>query len=172
MGLFLRRHRRHKNGKDHTYWSLVENQRCPSGKVIQRQAIYLGELDQAQHQAWSALSSKFSPTSPNPTPELAFSPSTEALSPAVPPPRIHFSEFSLHNPRQWGACWIADRLWRDLQLSEFWSQRLPPSREGTDWLQILQVLVTYRLIDPGSEFRLHREWFSQSAMAGGNGVTS
>jgi transposase len=165
MGLFLRRHRRHKNGKDHTYWSLVENHRCSSGKVIQRQAIYLGELDQAQHQAWSALSSKFSPTSPNPTPELAFSPSTEDPSPAVPPPRIHFSEFSLHNPRQWGACWIADRLWRDLQLSEFWSQRLPPSREGTDWLQILQVLVTYRLIDPGSEFRLHREWFSQSAMA-------
>jgi hypothetical protein len=47
MGLFLRRHQRHKNGKDHTYWSLVENQRSPSGKVIQRQALYLGELDQA-----------------------------------------------------------------------------------------------------------------------------
>jgi len=83
----------------------------------------------------------------------------------VPPPKIHFSDFSLHNPRQWGACWIADRLWQDLHLSRFWHHRLPPSREGTQWTQILQVLVTYRLIDPGSEFRLHREWFSHSAMA-------
>ena len=165
MGLFLRRHFRHKNGKDHTYWSLVENQRSPSGKVIQRQAIYLGELDRAQHQAWSTLASRFSAAPPSQGPELAFASSPKAPSPEVPPPKIHFSDFSLHNPRQWGACWIADRLWQDLHLSQFWLQRLPPSREGTQWTQILQVLVTYRLIDPGSEFRLHREWFSHSAMA-------
>ena len=165
MGLFLRRHLRHKNGKDHTYWSLVENRRSPSGKVIQRQAIYLGELDRAQHQAWSTLASRFSAPSPSQGPELAFASSPKAPSPEVPAPRIHFSDFSLHNPRQWGACWIADRLWQDLQLSQFWLQRLPPSREGTQWTQILQVLVTYRLIDPGSEFRVHREWFSHSAMA-------
>lgn len=165
MGLFLRRHFRHKNGKDHTYWSLVENRRSPSGKVIQRQAIYLGELDRAQHQAWSTLASRFSAPPPSQGPQLAFASSPKAPSPEVPPPKIHFSEFSLHNPRQWGACWIADRLWQDLQLSQFWLQRLPPSREGTQWTQILQVLVTYRLIDPGSEFRLHREWFSHSAMA-------
>ncbi len=165
MGLFLRRHLRHKNGKDHTYWSLVENQRSPSGKVIQRQAIYLGELDRAQHQAWSTLASRFSAAPPSQGPELAFASSPKAPSPEVPPPKIHFSDFSLHNPRQWGACWIADRLWQDLHLSQFWLQRLPPSREGTQWTQILQVLVTYRLIDPGSEFRLHREWFSHSAMA-------
>lgn len=165
MGLFLRRHFRHKNGKDHTYWSLVENQRSPSGKVIQRQAIYLGELDRAQHQAWSTLASRFSAAPPSQGPELAFASSPKAHSPEVPSPKIHFSDFSLHNPRQWGACWIADRLWQDLHLSQFWLQRLPPSREGTQWTQILQVLVTYRLIDPGSEFRLHREWFSHSAMA-------
>lgn len=165
MGLFLRRHLRHKNGKDHTYWSLVENRRSPSGKVIQRQAIYLGELDRAQHQAWSTLASRFSAPPPSQGPELAFAPYPKAPSPEVPPPKIHFSDFSLHNPRQWGACWIADRLWQDLQLSQFWLHRLPPSREGTQWTQILQVLVTYRLIDPGSEFRLHREWFSHSAMA-------
>ncbi len=165
MGLFLRRHLRHKNGKDHTYWSLVENRRSPSGKVIQRQAIYLGELDRAQHQAWSTLASRFSAPPPSQGPELAFASSPKASSPEVLPPKIHFSDFSLHNPRQWGACWIADRLWQDLQLSQFWLQRLPPSREGTQWTQILQVLVTYRLIDPGSEFRLHREWFSHSAMA-------
>ncbi|MFM9048868.1 MAG: hypothetical protein ACKOMX_02335, partial [Actinomycetota bacterium] len=61
MGPFLRRHQRHKNGKDHTYWSLVENQRSPSGKVIQRQSLYIGELDQAQQEAWAALATRLVP---------------------------------------------------------------------------------------------------------------
>jgi hypothetical protein len=56
-------------------------------------------------------------------------------------------------------------LWRDLQLDRFWAARLPPSRKGTRWDQVLQVLVAYRLIAPGSEWRLHREWFGNSAMA-------
>ena len=43
--------------------------------------------------------------------------------------------------------------------------RLPPSRKGTQWDQILQVLVAYRLIAPGSEWKLHRDWFGKSAMA-------
>src|SRR5208283_3139903 len=45
-----------------------------------------------------------------------------------------------------------------------WAERLPDSREGTCWRHILQTLVCYRLIDPGSEWRLHRLWFEQSAM--------
>jgi transposase len=55
-------------------------------------------------------------------------------------------------------------LWQQLKLDEFWTPRLPCSREGTQWRQVLQTLVSYRLIDPGSEWRLHRQWFSQSAM--------
>ncbi|MBM9515358.1 IS1634 family transposase, partial [Desulfobulbus marinus] len=39
------------------------------------------------------------------------------------------------------------------------------SRKGTKWLNVLKTLVTYRLISPGSEWRLHREWFRNSAMA-------
>ena len=38
------------------------------------------------------------------------------------------------------------------------------SREGTDWEHVLQTLCSYRLLDPGSEWRLHRVWFDQSAM--------
>lgn len=68
-------------------------------------------------------------------------------------------------PRQWGACWLALELWRQLDLDSFWSGRLPPSREGTPWLKVLKTLVAYRLIDPGSEWRLHRQWFDASAMA-------
>lgn len=165
MGLFLRRYRRHKNGKDHAYWSIVENSRSPSGKVLQRQVIYLGELTQAQHQAWEALATKFSSPPPSEVDQPTLLPLPSDPAPAPPTPTIRFSDFSLHHPRQWGACWIADRLWRDLQFDAFWKRHLPPSREGTDWTAILQTLVTYRLIDPGSEFRLHRDWFSRSAMA-------
>ncbi len=71
----------------------------------------------------------------------------------------------LYRPRQWGACWLAGQLWRELQLDRFWADRLPPSRKGTRWDQVLQVLVAYRLIAPGSEWKLHRDWFGNSAMA-------
>src|SRR6195256_226488 len=71
----------------------------------------------------------------------------------------------LHRPRQWGACWLACHLYEQLQLDRFFAPLLPNSREGTSWQHILQTLVCYRLIDPGSEWRLHRQWFEQSAMA-------
>jgi len=79
--------------------------------------------------------------------------------------QLRLSEMRLCRPRQWGACWLAGQLWRALQLDRFWATRLPPSRKGTQWDQILQVLVVYRLIAPGSEWKLHRDWFGKSAMA-------
>ena len=63
-----------------------------------------------------------------------------------------------------GACWLAGELWDLLQLDAFWQPRLPPSRKGTRWLNVLKTLVAYRLIDPGSEWRLHRHWFDHSAL--------
>jgi hypothetical protein len=59
-----------------------------------------------------------------------------------------------------------------LRLSEFWSSRLPPSREGTRWLNVLMTLVIYRLIDPGSEWRLHRQSQTHSDVANGEGKMS
>jgi transposase len=60
---------------------------------------------------------------------------------------------------------LAGELWNQLQLDEFWSARLPPSRQGTRWLNVLKTLVAYRLIDPGSEWRLHRQWYEQTAIS-------
>ena len=79
--------------------------------------------------------------------------------------RVELSELRLRRPRQWGACWLALLLWRELQLDQFWSKRLGSSRKGTRWDQVLFVLVAYRLLAPGSEWRLHREWFQRSALA-------
>ena len=78
--------------------------------------------------------------------------------------RVKLSELQLRHPRQWGACWLACHLYEELGLDQFWAERLPPSRKGTRWDLVLQTLCAYRLIDPGSEWRLHRHWFEHSAM--------
>ena len=77
--------------------------------------------------------------------------------------RLH--ELKVLRPRQWGGCWLSGVLWEQLRLDDFWRGRLGVSREGTDWLDILKTLVSYRLISPGSEWRLHREWYLRSGMA-------
>jgi hypothetical protein len=79
--------------------------------------------------------------------------------------RLRLSALRLCRPRQWGACWLALSVWAMLQLDRFWADRLPPSRKGTRWDQELFVLVAYRLLAPGSEWRLHRQWFEWTALA-------
>jgi hypothetical protein len=79
--------------------------------------------------------------------------------------RVRLSELRLCRARQWGACWLVVKLCQELELNRFWSERLSPSRKGTRWDQVLLVLVAYRLIAPGSEWRLHREWFGRTALA-------
>src|SRR5580693_4250530 len=163
--MFLRQIRRKKDGKTHVYWNIVENRRLDDGRVVQRQVLYLGEIGSSQAAAWRKAIEVFD--------EAAGEPRTLALFPedrcaaiddawAV---RVCLSALTLRRPRQWGACWLAGQLWRELQLDRFWAERLPPSRKGTRWDQILQVLAAYRLIAPGSEWRLHRDWFGNSAMA-------
>ncbi|HEX7507382.1 MAG TPA: IS1634 family transposase, partial [Polyangia bacterium] len=89
----------------------------------------------------------------------------------TPPPgevdtlQVRLSELRLEHPRQWGACWLGDQLWQRLQLDEFFAARLPPSREGTDWEKVVRILTIYRLLNPGSEWRLHRHWFATTALA-------
>jgi len=64
-----------------------------------------------------------------------------------------------------GACWLASQFWEQVGMDRFWAARLPPNRKGTRWDWVLQILVTYRWVDPGSEWRLYRHWFEHSAMA-------
>jgi transposase len=78
--------------------------------------------------------------------------------------RVKLEGMRLERARQWGACWLGLELWGWLELDEFWGARLVRSRKGTDWLHVLKTLSIYRLLDPGSEWRLHRQWFERSAM--------
>lgn len=164
--MFLKMTRRWKDGKEHRYWSLVENRRVDCGrKVVQRHVLYLGEINSSQQAAWRKTIEVFENGSPQAQTLALFPedrcPSTEDKQVV----RIRLDGLELHRPRQWGACWLANVLYEKLELDAFWRARLPTSRKGTRWDQVLQTLVSYRLIDPGSEWRLHREWYDKSAMA-------
>mgnify|MGYP006294178859 CR=1 FL=1 len=164
--MFLRSKTRTKNGKTHRHFSVVENQRVAGGRVVQRQVLHLGELNDAQHAGWvraiEALTGE-----PGERRQMALFPDDRESLPELDceSVQVKIKGIRLHRPRQWGGCFLALWLWDFLSLDEFWQPRLEPSRKGTRWLNVLKMLTVYRLIDPGSEFRLHSEWAETSAIA-------
>jgi hypothetical protein len=166
--MFLRCKKRRKDGKEHLYWSVVENRRISAGRVLQRQVLYLGELNGRQEAAWRKTVELFG-EDPNQTSQVALFDENHLPSVVaegdVPIVAIRLSSMRLVRPRQWGACWLGCELWRQLGLDTFWQHKIPSGRQGARWDKILQVLTLYRLIAPGSEWRLHRHWFEQSALA-------
>ena len=164
--MFLRKTPRKKDGKTHDYWSVVENKRVAGGRVVQRHVLYLGEINSSQAAVWRKAIEVLDDDAGHPR-TLALFPEDRCagIAPDRSVVQLRLSDMRLCRPRQWGACWLAGQLWRELELDRFWADRLPPSRKGTQWDQVLQVLVSYRLIAPGSEWKLHRDWFGKSAMA-------
>ena len=162
--MFLRKTERRKNGKTHLYWSVVENRRLDDRHVVQRHVLYLGEINSSQAEAWRRAIEVFDEDEGR-SRSLALFPEDRCEVAADDVVRLRLSQMRLCRPRQWGACWLVGVLWRELRLDRFWAERLPKSRKGTRWDHVLQVLTTYRLIAPGSEWRLHRQWFLDSAMA-------
>jgi DDE family transposase len=164
--MFLRKTQRKKDGKTHDYWSVVENKRAAGGRVVQRHVLYLGEINSSQAAVWRKAIEVFDDDAGHPR-TMALFPEDRcaAVASDASVVQLRLSDMRLCRPRQWGACWLAGQLWRELQLDRFWADRLPPSRKATQWDQVLQVLASYRLIAPGSEWKLHRDWFGKSAMA-------
>jgi transposase len=166
--MFLRCSKRLKDGKAHLYLSIVENRRLADGRILQRHVLYLGEINGIQEAAWRRTVELFGQDESAPQQVALFS---EEHAPValraddLPVVRLKLSEMSLRRPRQWGACWLGCELWQQLGLDAFWREALPASREGTRWDQVLLTLTLYRLIEPGSEWRLHRHWFDHTAIA-------
>jgi transposase len=164
--MFLRSTIRRKDGKEHRYFSVVENKRVSGGRVVQKHLLYLGEINGSQELAWRRTIEVLDEDSHRPR-SLALFPEDrcEGFLPDASIVRLKLSELRLCRPRQWGGCWLALSLWEELGLDRFWAERLPPGRKGTRWDQVLLVLVAYRLLAPGSEWRLHREWFERTALS-------
>jgi len=153
-----------KDGKEHFYWSLVENRRCRGNRIVQHTLLYLGEINDSQKEQWIRAIEVFDEDRGK-SDQLTLFAAGQQLPEAAPDGvQVRLKDFEMHRPRQWGACWLFTEIWRELALEEFWRPRLGCSREGTDWEHVLQTLCCYRLLDPGSEWRLHRVWFEQTAM--------
>jgi len=163
--MYLKCHPRIKDGKEHRYWSIAEKHRCADGRAVDRHLLYLGEINDSQQASWLRCIETVEEGTHRQL-RLALFPADRAI-PAHAADigvQLRLSAFRLERPRQWGACWVVCQLWTHLQLDQFWRDRLPPSREGTSWYHVLLLLVAYRLLAPGSEWRLHREWVHHSAM--------
>jgi DDE family transposase len=163
--MFLRTTIRNKHGKAHKYFSIVENKRLADGRIAQRHVLYLGEISECQALAWRQSIEVLEEGQAKPRLLSLFDADhceTQSRDQSVVGVRL--KELRLWRPRQWGACWLVVKLWRELELDRFWAERLGISRKGTRWEDVLLVLVAYRLIAPGSEWRLHRQWFGQSAL--------
>jgi len=162
--MFLRSILRKKNGKEHESFSIVENKRVAGGKVVQRHVLYLGEINSSQQAAWRRTIEIFEEGELQPKTVALFPEDRAVALSSEQIVRIRLKDLQLKRPRQWGACWLASVLYEKLQLDGFWAQKLPPNRKGTRWDLVLQTLITYRLLDPGSEWKLHRQWFEATAM--------
>ena len=161
--MFRRSKKRCKDGKLHCYWSIVENRRVRGGGVVQRQVLYLGEINERQRAAWARSIEVFVGDQVAPKQMAIFREGESAPVSDCEVVEVRLTDFELRRPRQWGGCWLACVLWDQLELDAFWKPRLPPSRKGTRWLNVFKTMVIYRLLDPGSEWRLHRHWFEHSA---------
>ena len=163
--MFLRTTTRNKHGKAHKYFSIVENKRLADGRIAQRHVLYLGEISESQALAWRQSIEVLEEGQTKPRLLSLFDADhCETQSQDQSVVGVRLKELRLWRPRQWGACWLVVKLWRELELDRFWAERLGISRKGTRWEDVLLVLVAYRLIAPGSEWRLHRQWFGQSAL--------
>ncbi|MBV6417665.1 MAG: IS1634 family transposase ISVsp2 [Steroidobacteraceae bacterium] len=163
--MFLRATTRKKDGKVHCYYSVVENRRVAGGRVVQRHVLYLGEINASQERAWRRSIEVIEDGADAPRTVALFPEDrVTGLLPDASIVTLKLAAMRLVRPRQWGACWLALTLWQTLDLDVFFAERLAPSRKGTRWDLAVFVLAAYRLISPGSEWRLHREWYGRTAL--------
>ena len=161
--MFLKANKRRKDGKVHVYWSLMESVRV-GRRVFQRQALYLGELNDSQRAGWQHAVEAFDEKGE--AQQLKLFPEDRAPAGADGQVvKIRMDALSVRNLRNWGEIWLGLELWNRLGLDEFWTPRLEPGRKGTDWLAILKSIVLYRLTDPGSELRMHSQWLANTAVS-------
>jgi len=162
--MFLRFNTRKKDGKEHRYWSVVENRRLRVGQTIQRTVLYLGEINDTQQAAWRKSLQVINETNQL-TEQICLFPEDREIPPdVVNGLQVKLSELTLQRPRVFGDCWLGCRLWDELELGPFWHERLPVGKAQVPWSKVLELLTVRQLVAPGSKWHLHRRWFLSSAM--------
>ena len=147
--MFLRFNTRKKDGKLHRYWSVVENRRLRTSRVIQRTVLYLGEINDTQEAAWRKSLEVFNEDTQGPEQVSLFAEDREIPRDVLNGLRVKLSEMELRHPRAFGHCWLACRLWDELELDWFWQDRLAKGREEVPWIKVLELLTAHRFLAPG-----------------------
>jgi transposase len=164
LPMFLRSTQRKKTDRIHRYFSVVENRRLPGSRTVQRTVLYLGEINDQQQAAWRKTLEVFDEDEQDYRTLSLFPDDREVPADVLDSIQVKLSGLELRRPRAFGSCWLGCELWRQLGLDEFWQQRLPEVREAVSWEKVLQLQVVNCLLDPGSDFRLHRQWYVDTAM--------
>ncbi len=162
--MFLRYNTRKKDGKEHRYWSVVENRRLRRGQTTQRTVLYLGEINDTQQAAWRKSLEVIHETDQRTEQICLFPEDRQIPADVLNGLQIKLSELTLQRPRVFGDCWLGCRLWDELNLSSFWRGCLPKGKVQVPWFKVLELLSVRQLVAPGSKWHLHRRWFLSSAM--------
>src|SRR5438552_4995538 len=160
--MFLRPHQRSKDGKDHTYWSLVETVRRPSGPR-QRTLCYLGELNSSAQARWLKTVEVFNEQGE--TEQLKLFPShiePPANNPQVV--RVLVNRVRLERTRQFGTCFLGWEVWKRLELNRFFEREMDGEAAEVPWSRVAAVLAINRLCAPGSELAIEERWYPATAL--------
>jgi transposase len=160
--MFLRSHRRAKDGKAHSYWSLVETVRTPEGPR-QRTLCYLGELNSSAQARWLKTIEVFNEQGE--TQQLKLFPS-EVEPPRDDPQvaRILLNKVRLERTREFGSCWLGLQLWQRLALDHFFEGKIDQQEADVPWSRVAAVLAINRLCAPGSELAIEERWYPSTAL--------
>src|ERR1035437_9003763 len=133
--MFLRSKKRRKDGKTHRYFSVVENRRVRSGRVVQRQGLFLGEINDSQQAAWRQTLEVFDEAEQRAAALSLFPEDREIPADALDGIQVKLGEMELRRPRAFGNYWLGCELWRQVGLDSFWGGRLGGGRGGVCWGQ-------------------------------------
>jgi transposase len=160
--MFLRPNHRGKDGKQHTYWSLVESVRTPDGPR-QRTLCHLGELNGSDHARWMKTVEVFNEQGE--AQQLKLFPS-HVEAPADDPQvaRVLVHGVRLERTRQFGASYLGLELWRRLELDRFFEQAVDDDAADVSWSRVAALLAINRLCAPGSELAIEQRWFPSTAL--------
>jgi transposase len=160
--MFLRPHQRSKDGKAHTYWSLVETVRTSSGPR-QRTLCYLGELNGSAQARWLKSIEVFNEQGQ--TEQLKLFPSEREVPEDDPQvARILIHRVRLERTRQFGACYLGWELWKQLELDSFFEEAIDGEKADVPWSRVAALLAINRLCEPGSELAIEQRWYPSTAL--------
>ena len=159
--MFLRQHGRIKDGKQHSYWSVVETVRTADGPR-QRTLCYLGELNGSAHARWQKTVEVFNEQGEST--QLKLFPSEAEAPDDANVARVLVKKVRVERTRRFGDCYLGLELWKRLQLDEFLAQHLDGDDADVPWSRVAAVLAINRLCDPGSELAVEQHWYPSTAL--------